>query len=334
VLLLAAAPDGRTSGSGAPALAPEPDAAALTRDDDALARILADAPPREIDLRAAEGRWYRYDLVRHWPVIVDGNGNGRFIPDYPLWGDLVLPGSRDGLIATHGGTDTSRAASVDDGFQLTGDDDKAIVLPSDDDSTEVVVSHFGSMPWTDAQEYWFFAEWSLAFVRTHWCIGLWGGNELLRDETTSKGSCFATNDARNLWDGQVNPSNDGVFFRGPGDSSDVLDEILLIARGAGLREPDTTRIDLVPDVLDDPRSEAPRLALALHLFGRDSVEYWANGVTGTLAIEGLRSTERLSWRFCSQDAGAPLGTAAAFWSAWTATRPRRSEEGAASPAEP
>lgn len=288
----------------------------------ALARLLEDAPPLETNRSTPEGQWYRYDLVAHWPVIVDGNGRGRFVPDYPLWSDTVIPTSRDGIVATHGGTDTSRATSVDDGFQLGGDPAKATVLPSDDDSTEVVVSHFGGMPWTNDQEYWFYAEWSLAFVQCNWCVGLWGGNGLLRGENTSKGSCFDTNDKRNHWDGKVNPSNDGIFFRGPGDSSQVIDAVRLIVYGAGLRAADTTAIELFPPVHDEPRLEVPRMTFALHVFGRDSVQYWANGQTGTVSTAGLSSTEILQWRFCCQDAAAPFGTQAGFWSAWAATRPR------------
>jgi len=294
--------------------------------DPPLQRLLEGAPPEEIDLRTPEGQWYRYDLVRHWPVVVDGNGQGHFIPDYPLFdGDRTLPTSRDGIVATHGGTDTSRATSVDDGFQLGGDVFKATVLPSDDDSTEVVVSHFGGMRWSDDQEYWFFAEWSLAFVQAQWCIGLWGGNDLLKSEIASKGSCFGTNDSRNLWDGTVNSSNDGVFFRGPGDSSQVIEEVRLIVRAAPAYRADTTWIDLVPDVTDEPRLETPRMTFAFRLFGHDSLHYWANGATGTVHLSDIHSTEILQWRFCCQDAAAPFGTQAGFWNAWAATRPRSDE---------
>jgi len=259
------------------------DARVISSDGTSLGNILSGAPAYEVF--DVVNSYFRIDLdARRW------SRNTGFNMDDD--GDNCV-------YYTFGGTDTS--ATTLDGFSWdiggTALPFQAITYCGEDNAEGVIIS---CPIWfiDDALDTWFYGKFGLVDVDgDHIVAGLWGG-------TTPFGAKKAS-----PWEdgtGRINDSIHGLFFNLLGGGTSPAETLWVECR----KDADSTRtaVELTTPIADDAAGTAATFEVAFHIFGRDSVQYYINGDTGSLDVSAVLAadTEPVMVGFAVQEEGAGL----------------------------
>jgi hypothetical protein len=231
--------------------------------DVVLDDILRGAPPRG----TFEGPLTGWGMPRFVRLDFDRLTETDVAPGSPLSQYQAGPW----LYSTGGGIPDSSGWSLQAGAWLV----------SPRDSAENVIESRVLLPGhSDSTQSWFYLRMTNVFPRGgDMMVGIGDGFEPY--SSPIHGSPWEAG----RWDGTVNDSHNGsVYFHilgspGEGGLNDTLKTVDLMTLGPGATSIDTTRIAL--GTLVPPISETP-IVLAFHVFGLDSLRYYANGTSGTM----------------------------------------------------